>query len=204
VDRALTALWTIVLLLSLQVCRADATPSPVKLVEDTTEKMLNALKGQRDVLKQHPERLYALVESIVLPHFDFERMSRLVLGRYWRTATPEQRDRFVQQFRTLLVRTYASSLLDYSDQKISVGAYHAQPGATDVVVHSDVQQPGAMPIPIDYRMSLKDGEWKVYDVTVDGVSLVTNYRASFATQIQQSGLDHLITAIASRNSAGRS
>jgi phospholipid transport system substrate-binding protein len=201
---AFRALWTIVLLLGLlPLSGADTTPSPKNLVEDTTEKMVGALKAQRATLRQHPERLYGLVESIVLPHFDFERMSRLVLGRYWRSATPEQRQRFVPEFRNLLVRTYASTLLDYADQKITVGPDRAEPGATDVTVHSNVEQPGAAPIAIDYRMALKGSEWKVYDVMVDGVSLVTNYRSSFATEIQRKGLDQLIDTLASRNREGR-
>jgi phospholipid transport system substrate-binding protein len=200
----LNALLPLVLLLGLQISGADPMPSPVKLVEDTTQRMMGVLRADHDSLKQHPERLYALVESIVLPHFDFARMSRLVLGRYWRTATAEQRQRFTEAFRALLVRTYAVSLLDYTDQKITVGPLRAAPGATDVMVHSEVEQPGALPVPIDYRMNLEGGEWKVYDVTVSGVSLVTNYRSSFATEIQKSGLDHLITTIASRNRGGSS
>ncbi len=200
----LNALLPLVLLLGPQISGADPTPSPVKLVEDTTQRMMGVLRADHDSLKQHPERLYALVESIVLPHFDFARMSRLVLGRYWRTATAEQRQRFAEAFRALLVRTYAVALLDYTDQKITVGPLRAAPGATDVMVHSEVEPPGALPVPIDYRMTLEGGEWKVYDVTVSGVSLVTNYRSSFATEIQKSGLDHLITTIASRNRGGRS
>jgi phospholipid transport system substrate-binding protein len=197
------SLCTLVLLFGLRIATADVTPAPVQLVENTTQKMLSALRADHEALKRHPQRLYQLVQSIVLPQFDFERMSRLVLGRYWRTATPEQQRRFVQEFRQLLVRTYATSLLDYTNQKVTMGPYHAPPGAKDVTVHSDVERPGAMPLPIDYRMHLKDGQWTVYDVTVDGVSLVTNYRASFASEIQQQGLDHLINALASRNREGR-
>jgi phospholipid transport system substrate-binding protein len=177
-----------------------ATPADAQaLVKDTSERMLNVLRKDHDALKAHPERIYALAEKIVLPHFDFQRMSRLVLGRFWRTADPQQQTRFIDEFRTLLVRTYGTALLDYTNQTLNYSPLRAAPDATDVVVHTEVQQPGGMPIPIDYRMYVKEGAWKVYDVIVDGVSLVTNYRNSFAEEIRKSGMDGLIKALVQRN-----
>jgi phospholipid transport system substrate-binding protein len=176
------------------------TPADAQaLVKDTSERMLDVLRKDRDALKAHPERIYALAEKIVLPHFDFQRMSRLVLGRYWRTASPQQRAQFADEFRTLLVRTYGTALLDYTNQTVSYSPVRAAPDATEIIVHTEVQQPGGMPTPIDYRMYVKDGAWKVYDVIVDGVSLVTNYRNSFAEEIRKSGMDGLIKAMAQRN-----
>ncbi|RMD71200.1 MAG: ABC transporter substrate-binding protein, partial [Gammaproteobacteria bacterium] len=127
---------------------AHAQQDPLQLVQQTAERMLAEIRAHKAELQQHPERIYDLVEDIVLPHFDFERMSRLVLGRYWRSATPEQRRRFVKEFRMLLVRTYANALLEYSDQKLSYGPVRGS--GDEVTVHTEVAQPGGLPIPIDY------------------------------------------------------
>lgn len=178
---------------------AWAAQAPQELVQQTTEKMLNTLRTERQVVERQPERIYDLVNQTVLPHFDFERMSSWVLGKHWRSATPEQRQQFVQQFRTLLVRTYAKSLAGYTDQKISYLPMRPSSQENEVKVRTEVTQPGALPIPIDYDLYLKNNEWKVYDVTIDGVSLVTNYRTTFANQIRQEGLDKLIVTLADRN-----
>jgi phospholipid transport system substrate-binding protein len=178
---------------------AWAIQSPQDLVQQTAEKMVSKLREERQIIDQHPGRIYDLVNEIVLPHFDFERMSSWVLGKYWRSATPAQRDRFVEEFRNLLVRTYAKSLSSYSDNKISYLPFRDRPGQNDVKVRTEVDQPGGFPIPIDYSLYLKGDEWKVYDVTIDGVSLVTNYRTTFANQIRQDGLDKLIATLADRN-----
>ena len=178
---------------------AWAIQSPQDLVHQTADQMINKLRTERKVIDQHPGRIYELVNEIVLPHFDFEKMSSWVLGKYWRGATPEQRKRFVEEFRNLLVRTYAKSLSSYQDNKISYLPFRGSPGQDDVTVRTEVDQPGGFPIPIDYSLYLKGGEWKVYDVTIDGVSLVTNYRTTFANQIRQDGLDKLIATLADRN-----
>ena len=176
-----------------------AIQSPQDMVEQTAEQMLSKLREERQVIDQHPGRIYELVNQIVLPHFDFERMSSWVLGKYWRRATPEQRKAFEEQFRTLLVRTYAKSLSSYTDNKITYLPFRGTPQQTDVKVRTEVDQPGGFPIPIDYDLYLKGDEWKVYDVTIDGVSLVTNYRTTFANQIRQNGLDKLISSLDERN-----
>ena len=177
-----------------------AVQSPEDMVKQTADQMLSKLREERQVIDQHPGRIYDLVNQIVLPHFDFEKMSSWVLGKYWRTATPDQRKRFVDEFRNLLVRTYAKSLSSYRDNKISYLPMRSSPQDTDVKVRTEVDQPGGFPIPIDYSLYLKGDEWKVYDVTIDGVSLVTNYRTTFANQIRQNGLDKLIATLADRNS----
>jgi phospholipid transport system substrate-binding protein len=178
---------------------AWAVQSPEDMVKQTADQMIGKLREDRQVIDQHPGRIYELVNQIVLPHFDFERMSSWVLGKYWRTATPDQRKRFVEEFRNLLVRTYAKSLASYRDNKISYLPMRASPQDADVKVRTEVDQPGGFPIPIDYSLYLKGDEWKVYDVTIDVVSLVTNYRTTFANQIRQNGLDKLIAALADRN-----
>jgi phospholipid transport system substrate-binding protein len=190
--------WVLVMWLA-GVGAAWAIQSPQDLVQQTAEKMVSKLREERQIINQHPGRIYDLVNEIVLPHFDFERMSSWVLGKYWRSATPAQRDRFVEEFRNLLVRTYAKSLSSYSDNKISYLPFRDRPGQNDVKVRTEVDQPGGFPIPIDYSLYLKGDEWKVYDVTIDGVSLVTNYRTTFANQIRQDGLDKLIATLADRN-----
>jgi phospholipid transport system substrate-binding protein len=170
-----------------------------RVVQYTTERMLVVLKAEREVLRKSPDRIYALVNQIILPHFDFTRMSRWVLARYWREATEEQRSRFIQEFRSLLVRTYATALLEYADQTVDVLPLQATAGATDVVVRTEVKQSGGYPIPIQYRMSLEGGDWKVYDVTIDGISLVASYRNTFGNEIARNGLDGLIATLEARN-----
>lgn len=185
--------------LAVGATAAAAVQPAQELVQQTTDKMLSTLKAERVTIEQHPSRIYDLVNQIVLPHFDFERMSSWVLGKYWRTATPAQRQKFTEEFRTLLVRTYGKSLSAYTDNKISY--LPSRPSAQDneVKIRTEVAQPGGLPIPIDYDLYLKGDAWKVYDVTIDGVSLVTNYRTTFANQIRQGGLDKLIASLAERN-----
>lgn len=176
-----------------------AAVSPQELVQRTAEEMLTKLRVEKQVIEQHPERIYELVNQIVLPHFDFERMSSWVLGKHWRAATPAQKERFMTEFRTLLVRTYAKSLSEYTDSKISYLPMRPSPQEDQVKVRTEVDQPGGFPIPIDYELRRQGDDWKVIDVTIDGVSLVTNYRSTFATQIRQDGLDKLITVLSERN-----
>jgi phospholipid transport system substrate-binding protein len=189
----------IMLLALLGSAPSWAIQSPQDMVQQTAEQMLNKLRAERQIIDEHPGRIYDLVDQIVLPHFDFERMSSWVLGKYWRTATPKQRQEFTEQFRTLLVRTYAKSLSSYTDNKITYLPFRSSPDQTDVKVRTEVDQPGGFPIPIDYDLHLQDDVWKVFDVTIDGVSLVTNYRTTFANQIRQDGIDKLITSLADRN-----
>lgn len=176
-----------------------AAETPQQLVQETSERMLTTLNAERESIQKNPDRLYQLVREIVLPHFDFEQMSRLVLGKNWRRATPEQRERFVKEFQTLLIRTYGTALNEYRDQKIVYLPMREEPNAQDVTVRTEVQRPGAQPIPIDYSMLLENGQWKVYDVVIQGVSLVTNYRTSFSSEISQGGFDQLLKKLIERN-----
>lgn len=178
---------------------ATAAPSAEEVVKSTANQVLAKLRSEREMLRQKPTALYQLVNELIIPHFDFRRMSQWVLGRYWRTASETQRSEFIDQFRTLLVRTYATALLEYSDQDIRYLPVQAPPGAKTVTVKTQVDRPGGAPIPINYSMHNKDGDWKVFDVAVDGVSLVSTYRSTFGTQIRQDGLDALIKALAARN-----
>lgn len=181
---------------------AEDVLDPETLVRQTSERMLTVLKQQHDVIKSEPARLYGLVDDIVLPHFDFERMARWVLGKNWRQATPEQQQRFVVEFRNLLVRTYGTALLEYNDQEVRFLPLRMSAGAEEVTVRTEIQQPGGLPIPINYSMYRRADGWKVYDVVIDGISLVSNYRTDFSAQIRSGGIDALIVRIAERNAQG--
>ncbi|MCP4044285.1 MAG: ABC transporter substrate-binding protein [Gammaproteobacteria bacterium] len=178
---------------------ASVDDSAKQLVVETTDRVLTALRSEREVIQEKPERLFALVNEIILPHFDFPRMSRWVLGKHWKRATKEQRTRFVDEFRTLLINTYATALVQFSEQEVKYLPMRTKPGAKTVVVRTEVKQPGATSIPVNYRMYQKDGAWKVVDVTIDGVSLVKNYRTTYSSAIRRSGLDDLISKLAERN-----
>ncbi|MFP5504929.1 MAG: phospholipid-binding protein MlaC [Gammaproteobacteria bacterium] len=186
----------------LQAAAADDVLDPETLVRQTSERMLAVLKEQHDVIKAEPARLYGLVDDIVLPHFDFERMARWVLGKNWRQATPEQQRRFVVEFRNLLVRTYGTALLEYNDQQVRFLPLRMPADAQEVTVRTEVQKPGGMPITINYSMFRRDDGWKVYDVVIDGISLVSNYRTDFSAQIRSGGIDALIAKLAERNAQG--
>lgn len=178
-----------------------AEVGPDALAKTTTQEVLAIIKKDRDLQNGNQKKVLDLVETKVLPHFDFTRMTRLAVGRYWRNATPAQQQTLTDEFRTLLVRTYSNSLANYRNQTIEFKPFRMQPGETDVTIRTDVIQPGGQPIPIDYSMEKTAQGWKVYDVSVDGVSLVVNYRSSFASEIRRSGIEGLITALAKKNRA---
>jgi phospholipid transport system substrate-binding protein len=175
-----------------------------EVVQDTSAQMLSALRQNYTALKQDSSQIYGLVDQIVLPNFDFELMSRWVLGRAWQQATPEQRRRFTDEFRTLLVRTYAKALLEYANEEVRVLPQPGATGGSETTVKTEVRLKAGQPIQINYSMHLGNNVWKVYDVTVDGVSLVTNYRGTFASQIRDSGIDAVIADLRQRNGAGTS
>ncbi|HWR88345.1 MAG TPA: ABC transporter substrate-binding protein, partial [Acidiferrobacterales bacterium] len=189
-----------VLLLSV-AGMARAETAPEELVRATADQILAEIKAHRDVYAKDYTKLYKMADEKVLLHFDFRRMSQWVLGRFWKEATPEQRDRFTSEFRDLLVGTYSQALLNYNDQKIVYLPVQRKPDDTEVTVKTEVKQTGGQPnIPIHYSFyKNKDGAWKVYDITIEGVSLVTNYRSVYATKIREKGMDALIAEIADNN-----
>ncbi|MES9964083.1 MAG: ABC transporter substrate-binding protein [Candidatus Sedimenticola sp. 20ELBAFRAG] len=173
--------------------------TPAELVKETSDLMLAEVSTRRDELREFPGRIYGLVEQIVLPKFDFQKMSRLVLGKYWRRASEDEQALFVVQFRELLIRTYATALLNYSDQEIRYLPSRMVDGAQEVTVSTEVSEPGAPAIPINYNLYQSSDTWLVYDVVIDGVSLVSNYRTSFASQIRRYKLAGLIKKLERRN-----
>ena len=195
--KRLSAIFFLWLALWLPASYAQAPTPPDQLVRATTEEILRLLKVNRDLYQRDKSALYGMVDEEVLPHFDFQRMSQWVLGRHWRTATPEQRERFVKEFRDLLVRTYATALLNYRDEKVVYLPFTGKPDDKQVIVRTAIKQStGAPDIPISYSFYRKaDGSWKVYDVSIEGVSLVTNYRTTYADRIRRDGLDALIASI---------
>jgi phospholipid transport system substrate-binding protein len=162
--------------------------APDALVRKSIDEVVGIIKADKELQNGNPKKLYALIEEKVLPHFDFTRMTRLAVGRSWSQASDGQKEALIKEFQTLLVRTYSISLSQYRDQKIDVKPAKLAAGDTDTVVRTVViQSGGGQPIPIDYGMEHTAKGWKVYDVVVDGVSLVTTYRGSFNDQIQKSG-----------------
>ncbi len=176
-----------------------AEMAPDALVKETSQDVLEIVKKDKDIQAGNKQKIYALVDAKVLPHFDFKRMTQLAVGKSWRQATPAQQDALVKEFRALLVRTYSTSLSTYKNQVIDYKPLRMEPSDTDVTVKTVVKQPGGQPIPIDYSLQKNADGWKVYDVVVDNISLVTNYRGSFASEIRQSGIDGLIKVLVDKN-----
>lgn len=176
-----------------------AEMAPDVLIKETSQDVLEIIKKDKEIQAGSKQKIYALVDAKVLPHFDFKRMTQLAVGKSWRQAAPAQQDALVKEFRTLLVRTYSTSLSAYKNQTIDYKPLRMSPGDTEATVKTMVKQPGGQPVPIDYSLQKNADGWKVYDVVVDNVSLVTNYRGSFANEIRQSGIDGLIKVLVEKN-----
>ena len=187
---------------ALVVCSSAAVAeivTPAALVKNTANEVLEIIKNDKDIQAGDMHKINALAEDKVLPHFDFERMSRLVLGKDWSPASKEQQGLFINQFRTLLIRTYASALSKYRNQTIEYKTLSEQSGDTDVTVKTLILQPGGEPLPLNYKLDKAGEDWKVYDLEINGVSLVNSYRGQFSTEIRKSGMDGLIQKLADKN-----
>lgn len=197
-------MYVCALFVSVQAMPATAnSQNPAQqLVMDTSDKVLAKIKLEKERLKQDPAFIFPLVEEIVLPHFDFVRMSRWVLGKNWRTASNEQKKQFIAEFRTLLVRTYAKALLEYTgDQKINYLPVHEGKQPNKVVIRTEIIQDGAgaPTLPIHYTLYQKENRWKVIDIKVEGVSLVANYRSSFGTEVRKDGMEQFLVRLEKLN-----
>lgn len=197
----LLPLLALLLGLNVPAALADDTPPDV-LARTTTQEVIAILKQDKELQSGNLAKVHQLVEAKILPNFDFNRMTQLVLGKHWPRATAKQKQELVTEFRNLLVRTYSSSLTAFTGQAIDFKPLAMKPTDTDVTVRSEIRQPGGQPIPVNYSMYKTAFGWKVYDVTIDGVSLVTNYRASFASTIRQNGIDGLIRTLAVQSERG--
>ena len=183
---------------------ASAQESPDALVRKNSNEILAAIKADKDLAAGNQKKIEKLADEKILPFFNFARMTQLAVGRNWRDASDAQKKSLTDEFRTLLVRTYTTSLTQFRNQTIDVKPTKMAAADTEVVVKTQVNQPGGQPIPIDYSMEKSGDSWKVYDVLIDGVSLVTNYRSSFNTEIQKSGIDGLIKSLSERNAKNAS
>ncbi len=180
---------------------AVAEMSADDLVKQTAEDVLATIKNDKDIQAGNQQKIFALAEEKILPNFDFDRVCRMVLGKNWKSASPEQQATFQKEFRSLLLRTYATALGKYKNQVIEYKPLRAEPGAKNVSVKTQILQPGGQPIAVDYSLVKGDGGWKVYDIVIESVSLVTNYRSQFSNEIRTNGLDSLNKKLAEKNKA---
>ena len=186
------------LFLAVNVSAADQSPD--ELVKTVTEEVLTIVRNDKDIQAGNAKKAVALVQAKVLPHFNFMRMTQLAVGREWKNASPAQQKSLSDEFQTLLVRTYSKALTEYRNQTIEYKPFAAKAGETEAKVRTLVKQPGsAKPIELDYSLEQQSGAWKVYDIEVAGVSLVTNYRDTFANEIRNNGIDGLIKALQTKN-----
>jgi phospholipid transport system substrate-binding protein len=173
--------------------------APDVLVKNVTNEVIEII--QKDIQDGDRRKVIALIDAKVLPHFNFQAMTASAVGRNWDKATPEQKTKLAEEFKTLLVRTYASALASYSSQKFDFRPLRAKPTDTDVTVNVRVLQPGQQPVTIDYDMEKRPTGWKVWDVRVGGISLVANYRTEFDNVIRDKGVDGLLKALQAKNSS---
>lgn len=186
-------------LLAAGTARAEMTAD--ELVKQTAEDVLATIKNDKDIQAGNQQKIFALAEEKILPNFDFDRVCRMVLGKNWKAATPEQQAAFQKEFRSLLLRTYATALGKYRNQVIEYKPLRAEPDAKNVSVKTQILQPGGQPIAVDYSLVKVEGGWKVYDIVIESVSLVTNYRSQFSNEIRTNGLDSLNKKLAEKNKA---
>lgn len=184
-------------LLGTSAWAADVAPDV--LVKDVTNEVLDIVRKDKDIRDGNTKKTLELVDTKVVPHFNFQRMTQLALGREARKVSPEQLKVLSEEFRNLLVRTYSKALTEYRNQEIIFKPFKMDAAETDVKVRTDIKQSGGKPIPLDYYLEKSPAGWKVYDMEVGGVSLVTNYRGSFSQEIQANGVDGLIKSLQVKN-----
>lgn len=187
-------------LFSAAVIAADLTPD--LLVKNVTIEVLDAVRKDKDIQNGNSKKTLELVETKILPHFNFQRMTQLAMGREGRKATPEQLKTLTDEFRNLLVRTYSKALTEFRNQEITYKPLKLAAADTDVKVRTEIKQTGGKPVSLDYYLEKSPAGWKVYDVEVGGVSLITNYRTTFGQEIQNNGVDGLIRTLQAKNKTG--
>ena len=185
--------------LSFASANVFANIGPDELVRKTADDVISTIKQDKDIQAGDTNKIYKLAEEKILPNFDFERISRLVLGKAWRKATDKQKTEFKYEFKNLLLRTYAVALSKYKDQKIEYKPLRMKPTDEIVSVKTEIIQSGGQPIDVDYALAKQDDGWLVIDIIIEGVSLVTNYRSQFASEIKKNGMDSLIIELAKKN-----
>ena len=190
----------VVLLCMAGVAQAEMV-APDELIKTTAQDVLTIVKQDKDIQAGNQKKILDLVDAKVLPHFDFVRMTQLAAGKHWRSATNEQKQALVTEFRNLLVRTYTKAFTVYRDQTIEFKPFKMAADATEVTVKTVITKPGAPPIPVDYEMRKTADGWKAYDVSIEGVSMVVSYRGTFTSEIKEKGIDGLIKTLADKNAS---
>src|ERR1700691_400622 len=180
----------------------SATQSPDQLVENSAKRMLTMLDADREGYRKDPAKLDALVGNVLLPNFDTDYAARLVLGQTWRTATPDQRKRFVDAFYHSLLRNYGTALADFTADRFVILPYKGDPGDTMATVRTEVKRSSGQAVPVNFSLRKTDGVWKAWDVVIEGISYVKSFRTDFGSEIQQKGLDEVINRMETQNKAG--
>lgn len=175
------------------------TIAPDVLIKTTVDDVITIIKHDKGIQSGDQKKIIALVDAKVLPHFDFARMTQLAVGKYWRTATPEQKQALTMEFRDMLVRTYTKVFTVYRDQTIEMKPFRMEPADTEATVKTVINNTGSQAIPVDYEMEKVADGWKVFDISIEGVSMVMSYRGTFASQIQNGGIDGLIKTLSDKN-----
>ncbi len=184
------------LVMSITVSAAEAPDLFVKKIAD---EVFEILKTDKDLKAGNKEKAYKITEEKILPFFDFDRISKLVLGKAWPAASKEEQEAFKKEFRLMIIKTYGSALLKFKDQTLNYKPTRFQPSDEEVLVRTEILQSGAPPLPIDYMLEKDGSSWRVFDIIIEGVSLVTNYRGQFGNEIKQNGIASLITKLAEKN-----
>jgi phospholipid transport system substrate-binding protein len=188
------------LLMATSVLAQEVAPDT--LIKNVTNEVLEIVRKDKDIQNGNTRKAVELVEAKVLPYFNFTRMTQLALARDWRKASAAQQKVLTEEFRELLVRTYSKALTEYKNQTIDFKPFSLKPNETDARVRTEIKQPGGKPIQLDYYLEKTGANWKVYDIEVSGVSLVTNYRETFASAINKDGIDGLVKVLKDKNKSG--
>ncbi len=193
-----TLLFALLGLIGLNQVNAGDLSAPQQTIEDTSNNLQQKMKDK--AFSQNFLQVTQYVDQLIEPHTDFDKISELVLGKLWNSANADEKTRFKQEFKTLLIRTYSRAFVEFKDWSIRFLPLEMEPGASKVVVKTEVLQSGLQPVSVNYRMFQKDGKWKAYDIMIEGVSLVTNYRSTFSNEVKTKGsLGAVIDSLAKRN-----
>ncbi len=198
-DIKVLRLFSAFILAAVMATAAWAQQDPNKFVEDLSTKVINQIKGDKQLQDGDIKRISELVDTTLMPHVNFERMTALSVGRAWREATPEQKKQLMTEFRILLLRTYSNAFTTVRDQSVRMKPFRGDASTDEVIVRSEIVQARGEPIQLDYRLEKADKAWKIYDVNVLGVWLVQTYRNQFAQEISAGGIDGLIKSLAEKN-----
>ncbi len=191
--------FALLLLFCTFATAAETLPAPEQAVQDVSESLKTLLKENRARIKIDRAYVYQLANEVLAPHIDFHRLSGLALGKHWRRASSAQKEEFMQQFQRLLVRTYSTAFREFGDWSLHFIPRHNTTEAKNIMVRSEILRSDAPPISVNYRMHKKENDWLVYDVVIEGISLVTNYRSTFSKEVRRNGMKGLIKRITKLN-----